>query len=362
MIIIILADVFLIASHDRTFSPKENRVLQQAPELTGDGLASGKYMTQAEDFVADQFFLRDGWISYKMNVDKILGKKESNGIYLGKNGYLIEAAAVPDEKNMSKNLDAIADFCSRHDFNAVMSVVPNAVSICSHLLPAGAPAADQMKYLADIRERLSGVLQFADVSETLNSHNREYIYYKSDHHWTSLGAYHAFNYIAPYIGIDSPVNAYDIYCVTDSFTGTLSSASGAASVRDEIDIYVPKSDVRYVVEYVNENEKSTTVYRSEALETNSKYDVFLGGNHPLIRIRTTAGRDRNLMIIKDSYANAFVQFLLPYYDSIYIVDPRYYSDDIEKLLSEGSITDVLFLYNLNTFVEDNSIAGVLETF
>ena len=101
------------------------------------------------------------------------------------------------------------------------------------------------------------------------------------------------------------------------------------------------------------------MYSSSALDTNNQYEVFLGGNHPLIRIRTTAPNKKNLLLIKDSYANAFVQFLLPHFGSIYIVDPRYYSDDLDQLVTTSEITDILFLYNVNTFVEDNSIAGAL---
>ena len=111
--------------------------------------------------------------------------------------------------------------------------------------------------------------------------------------------------------------------------------------------------------YTDEQRKSATVFNSAALEQKNKYEVFLGGNHPQINIKTTNLNKKSLLIFKDSYANALIQFLLPYYQTITIVDPRYYSDDIEKLLSDAQITDVLFLYNMNTFAEDNSLAGVL---
>ena len=140
----------------------------------------------------------------------------------------------------------------------------------------------------------------------------------------------------------------------------MASTSGAFSVKDPIDIYVYEMDeFQYVVEYTDEQRKSATVFNSAALEQKNKYEVFLGGNHPQINIKTTNLNKKSLLIFKDSYANALIQFLLPYYQTITIVDPRYYSDDIEKLLSDAQITDVLFLYNMNTFAEDNSLAGVL---
>ena len=112
VLVLVVCDVMLIAKHGRPFSQRENRVLQQAPELSLSSLVSGKYMTDAEDFISDQFFARDWWISYKLNADKLLGKKESNGIYLGKNGYLIEKAAEEREPNFTENLSAIAAFAS----------------------------------------------------------------------------------------------------------------------------------------------------------------------------------------------------------------------------------------------------------
>ena len=359
-VVIIIADLFLLFSHNKTFSERENRVLTKAPVLTGSGLTSGKYMEQAESFISDQFFLRDGWITYKLEADKILGKKESNGIYLGSQGYLIEPVPAVKEADLSRNLAAIREFALRHsDLNTVMTVVPNAVCVCSHLLPAGARTTDQTEILRTIKDTLSGSVAFADVTEVLKAHNTEYIYYKSDHHWTSLGARYTFEELCPLLGISAESTSFTDYTVTNQFSGTLSSASGASYVKDEIHIYVPDPSVSYIVEYVGESLKSATIYNSAALETNSKYDVFLGGNHPLIKIRTAVPNRKSLLVIKDSYANALIQFLLPYYGNIYIMDPRYYSDDVDKLISTGEITDVLILYNVNTFVEDNSIAGVL---
>lgn len=360
--VIILADLFLIFDHGKTFSERENRMLQQAPPLTGSSLVSGKFMTDAEDFISDQFFFRDGWISYKLAADKLLGRRESNGVYLGKNGYLIENVSAVLESNFQNNLDAIAAFADRHTFdcNIVMTVVPNAVSVLSHLLPDGAPAGDQQEIIRRICSTVDTHLQYIDLWEPLSAHKDEYIYYKSDHHWTTLGARYGFEAMAPSLKLEEPEPAYIEYKVTDEFSGTLASRSGAADVKDTIYINVPDSDLEYVSEYVGQGIKKATMYDSAALETNSKYEVFFGGNFPLIKIRTTVDNKRNLLLIKDSYANAFMQFLLPYYGNIYIVDPRYYSDDIDSLITTGEITDILILYNVNTFVEDNSIAAALS--
>ena len=362
-IVIIIADACLLVMHNKSFSESENRMLAQAPKLTVDNIMSGKFMTQSDSFVADQFPLRDDWIQLKLKADRLLGRQASNGVYLGKDGYLIEDAAAPLEPSYSKNLAAISLFANTYpDLNMVMTVVPNAVSICDQVMPENAPIRDQMEDIAYI-QKIAGIsLDFVDLTDTLKAHKEEYIYYKSDHHWTSLGAKYAFEELAPALGIDSSelISDYDIITVADDFTGTMASNSGDFSVKDSIDIYMAKAeDFQYVVEYVDQQKKSATIYNSSALEQKNKYEVFLGGNHPQINIKTTNLNDRNLLIFKDSYANTFLQFLLPYYQSITIIDPRYYSDDCGKLISEGEITDVLFLYNMNTYAEDNSLAAVL---
>lgn len=361
-VVIIVADVCLILMHGKTFSENENRMLQQFPEVNSRTALSGRMMKQAEDFVADQFFLRDQWISLKLDIDKAIGKKESNDVYLGKDGYLLEKAVEPNRTDMDRNLEAIRNFATNHDLNMVMSVVPNAVCVCPDLLPAGAPCRDQKEDLAYIRDSVSDVLTYVDVTEALSAHNDEPLYYKSDHHWTSLGAKYTFDELAAPMGIEAPIQDYDIMTVTEDFSGTLASNSGAFGVKDSIEIYVPvtEEDFAYVAEYGDIQQKSATIYNSDALSTKNKYEVFMGGNYSIVSIKTTAQSEKNLLMFKDSYANAFLQFLLPYYRNIVIVDPRYYSDDCEKLLSEREITDVLFLYNMNTFALDNSLAGVLE--
>ena len=369
--VIIIADACLIIMHKKPFSETENRMLQQFPKVTKDTLLSGRFMTQSEDFVADQFFLRDYWIEIKLKADKIIGRQTSNGVILGKNGYLIEDSVAPASVSFEKNLSAIRTFSETHsDLNIVMTVAPNAVTVCDQLLPDNMPVRSQKDDLAAISSAVSGSLTYVDLTPVLSAHKEEDIYYRSDHHWTSLGAKYSFealkgslgtSELTGDLGTDVPEDFLQVYNVTNDFSGTMASTSGDFSVKDPIDIYVYEiEDFQYVTEYTDEQKKTATIFNSAALSQKNKYEVFLGGNHPQINIKTTNLNNHNLLIFKDSYANAFIQFLLPYYQTITIVDPRYYSDDIEKLISETGITDILFLYNMNTFATDNSLAGVLQ--
>ena len=345
---------------DREFSQGENRKLAQKPDFSLSALAEGKFFDDLGSYLADQFPGRDMWIGLNLKMNRFFGQKETGGVYLCRDGYLIQAPGEPDEANLDRNIRAINRFGARHSgLRITMSVIPNAATIHADLLPANAPVRDQRADLADLQSRITGAV-FADVTEALERYSDEYLFYKTDHHWTSLGAGRAFTAMAPTLGISAPaLDSYTVYPVSVSFEGTLSSRTGSHAASDRVDIYVPKTEVSYSVTYVDSQKRVASLYNRAALEQKDHYTVFFGGNHGRVDITTTAGTGRCLLLLKDSYANCFVQFLYPHYDRILMVDPRYYYGDLENLISSQSVTDVLYLYNLDTFLSDSSLADVL---
>lgn len=362
LLFMVLAICFNIFLPDKEYSESENRMLAQFPKFSLANLASGKYMTDMEDYVTDQFFFRDQWINLKVLEDMTLGKRESNGVYIGKQGYLMQ---IPenniDMDSVENNLNGIREFAQRHkDVNTVMTLVPNAAYVLEQLTPANAPVRDQSQDIALVEDSVGDVLNFIDLTDTMSSHRDEPIYYKTDHHWTTLGARYAFETLYSSLGI-VPAQDYTVYPVSHTFSGTLSSRSGYDRSKDTIDIYVPQdAETECVVNYVEEGEKTASMYVSSALDQKDQYEVFFGGNHSRIDITTPVDENKNLLIFKDSYANCFIPFLQPYFRSIIVVDPRYYYDDVDRLVTDNSITDILFLYNVDTFMTDTSLADVLE--
>ncbi len=344
-------------ARDREYSPAENRKLAQLPKFSLSALTDGSYFAAWEDYLADQFVGRDTWITLNLQASRLLGAKEAGGVYLCADDYLMEPPAAPDEEALKRNLDAINAFAARHEnLQLCMSVVPNAACVMAEKLPANAPVRDQRQDIQDIAARVQGV-SFLNVTDALAQHADEAIYYRTDHHWTSLGAYYAFSDMAAGLGIEQPSEEYDVYPVTDSFEGTLASKSGCHAVTDVIELYVPKTDIEYYVTV--DGERTATMYDREKLEEKDQYAVFLGGNDARVDITTTAETGRTLLIFKDSYANCFLQFLLPYYDRIILLDARYYYGDADSVISREGVTDVLFLYNANTFLTDRVLADVL---
>lgn len=358
---LIIACAFNLFSKDREYSESENRILAQRPEFSVERLLNGKYMSDMEAYVADQFFIRDKWINLKVLEDLALGKRESNGVYIGRKGYLMEIPSSPDKKALDKNLDAIRNFSLAHeDVRTVMTLVPNAAFIYDHLVPKYAPVRNQAEDVVYVQEKVGDSLNYVDLTETMRAHKEEPIYYKTDHHWTTLGAKYAFDTLYGSLGIEDPAENYEIYPVTHSFQGTLASKSGFDKEKDTIEIYIPQGvSNECVVSYADDQRKSASVYQSAALKTKVKYEVFFGGNQSRIDISMPVEQDKNLLIFKDSYANCFIPFLIPYYRNITVIDPRYYYEDVERLISDNNITDILFLYNVNTFLTDNSLADIL---
>ena len=348
---------------DSDFSANENRSLSTWPEFSMENLSDGSFTKGLQSYVSDQFFLRDGWISLKLNEDTFRGVRESNGVYLCRDGYLMEKPENPDMGDVDRNLAAINAFALKYsNLNINYAIMPNAVCVMSDYLPDNAPVRDQRADLSMLYSKLADNVHTIDVTDDLVAHKDEGLYYRTDHHWTSRGAYYAFLAMANDLAIDNPITDYDIYTVSDSFEGTMASKCGSHSVKDTIETYTPQnSGVDYFVTYDDTHAKSRSMYKSEALKDKDQYTVFFGGNYPRVTIKTTNGNGRCLLMFKDSYANCFMQFLIPYYEKIIMIDPRYYYEDAGTIISNENVTDVLFLYNLNTYLGDTSLADVLNS-
>lgn len=361
LLMIVLCGINLLKK-DKPFSETENRMLEGKPELSVGNVISGKYMEQYTSYQSDQFVGRDFWISMKTGVDYMLGKREENGVYNGKDHYLMEQIKAPVSGAYEENIKAMKQFKEKYpNIPMKMMLVPNAANVLNEKLPALAVVKDQTELFQKVEKDLKDSYEWLDLTKTMKKHKNEEIYYHTDHHWTTLGAYYAYQEFMK-AKDEKELVEFQKYPVTNQFNGTLSSTSGyERNYKERINVYLPKEDsVEYVVEYREEQKKTTTVYNKEKLKEKDKYGMFFDGNHAVVDIKTTAASDEKLLILKDSYANCFVPFLIPYYREIMMIDPRYYYGDLYELLDSENYSEVLFLYNGNTFFEDNSISGVLD--
>ena len=364
LLFILILFVFMvinIAVPDREMSEKENRMLAERPSLTMGTVMNGDFMEQWENYQSDQFAGRDFWRGVKVFLDRLGGARMENGVYIGKGGQLLEEIEVPDDGQSEANLSAIADFAEKYpDIQTSVMLVPDAACILSDSLPAFAGVEDQRQLLGVAEQRLGDSVNWIDAVSVLNNHVSDKLYYKTDHHWTTLAAFYVFRESAASLGIDGEVgDNFASYTISNDFNGVLAAKSGVGlSEKETIDIYAPtQGDDDVVVSYVDEGRNTRSSVSK--LETRDQYGVFLGGNSSVIDIKTVSPEKKRLLVIKDSFANCFIPFLAPYYREIVVVDPRYYSGTIGDIMDVYRITDALVLYSGNTFFTDNHLSGVL---
>ena len=359
VIMLIMFSVLSFQGRDREYSENENRYLEAKPKFTASTVFEGKYMENMEAYLSDHFFARDSMVKARTRLDIFFGKEEINNIYVGKKHFLFEKPTEYDDEWAEKTLKTINDASTQSAIPAYFALVPNACEVLSDLMPANAPEKSQEKQIKKVYENLPAVHGIDLTPPLKKAKNRELLYYKTDHHWTTKAAQIAFKQIAADMSLDAASVKYKSLCVSNSFQGTMASSTGLFIAKDSIYITVPENDVDYVVTYVEENKKSATLFDSEKLKQKSQYEVFFGGNFAQVNIETSSPSDRVLLLIKDSYANCMVPMLTPFYKKIIMIDPRYYTDNLQQTIEKEKPTEILWLYNVNTFLNDTSIVNSL---
>lgn len=346
---------------DSEFSEKENRVLAQKPKLSVDSYFSGEFSKDYETYMTDQFLFRDQWIQMKTAVERASLKQEIKGIYFAQDGYLIEKHEDSFQSaTASNNIQHLARFMEEvqgeyGDGHVTAMVVPNAVEILKDKLPPLAPDSKEGEYLEYIADALPAGTWF-DAADILNQHKEEEIYYRTDHHWKTLGAYYTYEAWAKSVGL-SPLKKeeYEVETVTNNFLGTIEAKVGTQVQADSIQIFRPKEEEKYTISYNRSEEKKTELYDWSYLETKDQYSIFFGGNQPLVEAKIDNGSARRILVIKDSYAHCFLPFTFHDFSQVDFVDLRYFNESLREYREKGNYTDILFLYNASGFAEDPNV-------
>ena len=335
---------------DKVFSPVENRNLAQRPAFSWNGLFSGKFMQDFEEYITDQFAGRDGWTALKAYSEKALGKKENNGVYIA-GDTLIERFDLQDRTQLQSNLRAVDKFTGAAEVPVYLMLIPTAAEIWEDKLPAGAPNAGQAEILRGIETQA----QLADAYTAMMDHADEPIYYRTDHHWTSLGACYGADALLNAMGMEgvSP-DMWTPQTVSGSFYGTLWSSSGARYVApDTIEIYVPDDGIA-VSSFEGGQWTDGKLYDMDRLNTKDQYSMFMGGNQPLAVVKT-GNEGGKLMLIRDSYAYSMVPFLTGAFSEIHMIDLRYWRQDAVQYIRDNGIDCAAVSYSLKNFVTDRNV-------
>lgn len=368
IVLLFLAFLFCFSILDalwskREFSELENRKLMQPPKLTLAGVLSkdDPWMAKYTEYTKDQFIFRDGWIDLKSRAEAMLLKTENNGIWFGKDNYLFPKFLAVGER-FEKNLDAVERMAQRHPGKVSVMIAPSSSLVLSEKLPWQAPVADEDIYHDSIVERLSGQAAVYDLRKTLRAHGDEYIFYRTDHHWTSEGAYLAYEQFAGSKGLPLFDRSDADEKKVENFYGTsYSKARNYDVVPDTITYYDLPNQLTVYTANADGSESGETgpLYNTADFETRDKYKAFLRGNNGYSVLEGNG--TGSILIIKDSYANAFIPYLVEDYASIGIVDFRYLNEKVDSLIERGGYDEILVLFSFQGFMDDMTLAAKIAT-
>lgn len=343
-------------SHQRTYSPVEKRELQTRPEISITKVLDGRFQKKYESYLRDQFPGRDHWVSFQTDMELFMGKNEIHNVYIGKNHYLLEHYTEKefDPQQISKNLQALEKFVGKAKQNADVHVmmVPTKSWILREKLPAFAPHYKEQRFYDALQQKLEKEDVLISVEPVLDAHKEEEIYYRTDHHWTTLGAWYAYEQYTKAVGGDlqRAQGKKKFRCISKDFYGTTYAKINYARQADKIEIYEPADKLRVV--YNMGEKKTKTLYDVSFLKTADQYSVFTGGNQAVLEITGGKKNGKTLLLIKDSFANSILPFLAEDYEKLVVVDLRQLNVSGDRLLEMFSPTDILILYNSAQFAQD----------
>lgn len=354
--------LWFLFSPKTDYSSSEKRYLQKFPDTNVEKVLSGEFGSEFETFFADQFPQRNTWVGLNAYTALAEGNNGASGVYNCKNGYLINKP-VSTDNNLDKNVSAVVDFAKTIDAPTTVMLVPSTGYIADDVLPTFHDKYNDDEDISKISSTLSKEkIGFVDLRERFKSEykNGSQLYYKTDHHWTTKGAYTGYQELCKALGI-TPID--DSTLKKDSypdFYGTTYSSSGFwLTPPDNIEIWSnPKNSDKNISVKITEGSNvktSGSMYFTDHLKEDDKYPVFIDGNHALTEITNTNAKNGTILLIKDSFSHSLAPFLAENYSKVVLVDLRYYKESVSQLVSAYNPEQVVVLYGIDNLATDTDI-------
>lgn len=344
-----------MALPDKYYSESEKRLLTQREELKIEEYGSGKFQSTLDRYLTDQFPGRDGWISLKTLADLIGGKREVNGVFFARDNYLIQSFDAINASRFISNtaqLKKLSRQVADMGLPCTVMPIPTAVQILANKLPVFATHTDQLQVIAYLKEQ---GLDVVDVTQTLADHSGEYIYYRTDHHYTSLGAYYCYAAYRESRGLPVPALVdYQTEVLSTNFLGTsYNKVNYPFAKADTIMAYYKNAN--HAVSYNDGEKKSDSIYERSYLEGRDQYGVFLNSNQAQTVIQG-GGQAGKLLLVKDSFGNSLAQFPAEDYAEVHMVDLRFFRDSLTDYIRDNGITEVLVVYGIPNLTSDVALS------
>lgn len=359
-IIVVMQAAFWLLPR-RSFSENEKRVLSEAPQIDAAGIADGSVFRSIESYLSDHFPGRELWVGANAYLENAEGRGATEDIVRGTDDWLFTAPVSDDRETLWDNMQAITTFAEKQSVPVTMMAVPSAGAVVSDKLPALHMPYPDADLLEEARRIAGNTLHWVDLyTDFCSAEQPERLYYRTDHHWTSEGAYRAYCLLMEELGQSSvPRDDFTVEQIS-GFYGTSYSKSGLwLTEPDTLELWTG-SDIQALTTVYDANRADPVtregMFFREYLEDADKYPVFLSGNHARVHIETNADSGKRLLVIKDSYAHALAPFLAEEYSTIDLIDLRYFKQQtISSWLEENPADEILLVYGLSSLAEDKNL-------
>lgn len=349
--IILVISLLDIVTRDKDISEIENRKLQNKPKFKTEDYINGNFKDKYNKYLDDQFIFRDEFITLKGISEKLLLKKENNGVYFGKDGYLLEKVLNISDLKVENNIKYINEFIKENNLKTSLMIVPNSFYILRDKLPIKAKEIDSKEIIDKIYKEIDKASSI-DLIKPLENQKDDYIFYKTDHHWTTLGAFTGYKEYINSIGKEV-INIENFKEEKEfDFLGSYFSKSKSIFINPDIISYYDFRNLEISIDGV----KKDSLIDKDYFKGRDKYDAFLSSNNKLTKIiNKDIKTNEKLLVIKDSYGNSLVPFLTQSFKEVHVVDLRYFNESIKTYIKENNIGECLIIYNLINFTRDTSV-------
>lgn len=348
---------FTFSSPIQSFSELQNRDLQTPPKITWQSLKDRSFIQSYDVFISDHLIYSNELLKLKTRLELIMGKDKINNIYINE-FMLIKDIAPSSSKDIEDNVNAINYFAEMYKdvFQTSIMLIPSAIEIYSSELPRFSTKYDQVAGINLIYNNLDNVSTNLTNSQLI-SNSASYLYYRTDPNLTSYGSYVLYTALAKELGFKATaVDRFNKEYATHNFLGDLySKVLYGEHLKDSIDLYHYSGDnpIQDVIKYEENGPKSyNSIFFKEFLVTKNQTSVFLGNHEAIIRVRGTNKNGKKLLIFTDQTGKQLMQFLPLHYEEIALVDLNLLQTTIYENLDLFDYDQVLFLYDLDNFMND----------
>ncbi len=402
--LLLLGGIASLVMKKDAISVMENRKLASFPHYSDSLLWSGKYFKQIENYYADNFPLRDDWMGFSDKFRNSIGFNSSEiKMYEPTNDAeanekpdtvikeKIEDGPLPDDGAVGEKKKGVFVFKKRafeifgggpamgkayaDVINSYNRLLSPGVQVYNLIIPVALEFEITEKYaklqkpnrpaIENIYNHEDSAIKKVWAIDEIRKHREEYIYFNTDHHWTSLGAYYAYRAFCKTAGL-TPISLDTIpYKTKPAFLGSLYRLTRDPKLKenpDSVRYYLfPDSLTFYIGSNTNLSSWTKSHMYAEGASGGNSYSVFLQGDLPIVKIETQHKNGRKIAVVKESYGNAFSPFLTNNYEKVVVVDQRYYTGDFLAMLKKEGINELLFINNIfaaHTAFHINKISGL----